>query len=92
MYNPNTLGQFLRKKRKEFGITILELSLVSKVSSSNISNIELGKYHSPTMINLNRLGDFYQIHPFILAKMIDNPSRDIQIFLKSYEMEQKVEK
>lgn len=85
MYNPNTLGKFLRNKRLSLGLTGVELSELTGLNQANISLIELGKLQSPTMYNLDKLAKFYEMEPIELVKMIDNPNYKTHLYLKQYE-------
>lgn len=74
MYNPNSLGIFLRSRRKELGLTISDLSNKIALSTSTISHVETGKFQSPSTSVLEKFGAIYNIPAIDLAKMIDIPT------------------
>ncbi len=85
MHNPNSLGKYLRLKRKEFQLTIGDVAFETGLSTSAISHIETGKFHSPTAFNLEKLAPFFGVSAVDLAKMIDLPSHSTQKYLAANE-------
>lgn len=61
----NKLGQFIRDKRKEFGITLRELSKESGISFSHLSKIERGE-HMPSKETIETIADSLGIDKYEL--------------------------
>lgn len=84
MYNPNTLGKYLREKRMERGLKLFELADAADISVSVISNVELGKVHSPSPKIINKLAEFYDVPAIKLAEMVDHPRHNLKVLLGDY--------
>lgn len=67
-----TIGEKLRKKRKELGLSILELSMQSGISDSHISLIENAKKHKISLNIYLRLAACLGIKPSEIFNELDN--------------------
>lgn len=57
-----TIGQRIKKIRKEKGLTLKELALIIEMSPSNLSEIESGKY-LPSAPALIRISEYFSVDP-----------------------------
>lgn len=85
MRGPNTLGNFLRSKRKELGLTIAELGKEMGLSASTISHVETGQFSSPTLYTLKLFGAVYNMKPVELMKMIDVPNHSAKEYMMNHD-------
>ncbi len=82
------LGQFVKTKRKELGLSQDKLAKASGVSDSTIKRIEDGSRKTPNWENLCKIARALQTHPFeILLKAGYIEPSDIQPDMKLHGLE-----
>jgi transcriptional regulator with XRE-family HTH domain len=84
-HNPNTLGQYLKNKRSEEGLTLRQLEAITGINQGSLSHIERGQFRSPSVYNVTKLAKYLELSPLEVAKMIDIPNEEIQRFIKDEE-------
>ena len=65
-----TLGERLKKSRVKRGLTLNDVSVLTRVHETTISKIELGKSKTPTFETIVLLAKYYEIPLDDLAKLL----------------------
>ena len=83
--NPNSLGQFLRNKRKEDGLTMKQVENITGIGQSTLSFIERGQFRCPSIDTLERIAPYYGVSVLEMAKMIDLPNATVMEYIAEQE-------
>ena len=71
-----TLGELIRKRRKELGLTQTELANLVGVTASIISRLENGENKGTNIVNIKKLAEALCMSPNELAFTIENQKED----------------
>jgi transcriptional regulator with XRE-family HTH domain len=70
-HNPTSLGMFLRYHRLMAPMTIAKVSLFSGLSTSYITNVEIGKRITPSIKTMFKLCKAYKVDGNTLMKLLE---------------------
>ncbi len=74
------LGKTIAKRRKELGITQVELALQAGTSQGYISDLENGKILNPTIGTLLKIATILNLESSKLLSEVDHPKEEIVIY------------
>ncbi len=69
-----TVGEVLKKRREELGVTLREVEDKVAISNAYLSQLENGKISQPSPSVLRKLADFYKVSYARLMELAGHPT------------------
>jgi len=78
-----SFARYLKRLRKDRGMSLRQVEKITKISNSYLSQIEKGKRDIPTFKILSRLADAYGVEINSLIKVAEDEGGNIEPFFKN---------